>query len=161
MLIFLAGLQTIDPTLYEAAAIDGAGGFQKLVHVTLPGLRKILFFCFIVETIGSLQIFAEPCILTKGGPENSSLSIAMYRECIPVFQVRLCIIAGGSAVCLDSARIGGSVPILAWGGLWWMRVSTLYYQAGRKVWKSSFHRALIVFLLACRVCLREVAVPWT
>lgn len=59
MLIFLAGLQTIDPTLYEAAAIDGAGGFQKLVHVTLPGLRKILFFCFIVETIGSLQIFAE------------------------------------------------------------------------------------------------------
>lgn len=78
MLIILAGLQTIDTTLYEAAAVDGATAMQRLRDVTLPGLRKVLFFCFIVETIGSLQIFAEPFILTKGGPQNSSLSLAMY-----------------------------------------------------------------------------------
>jgi cellobiose transport system permease protein len=78
MLILLAGLQTVDPALYEAAAIDGANGFRKLLHVTLPGLRKILFFCFIIETIGSLQIFTEPLVLTQGGPDNSSLSLALY-----------------------------------------------------------------------------------
>jgi ABC-type sugar transport system permease subunit len=78
MLILLAGLQTIDPQLYEAASIDGANGLQKLRYVTLPGMRRVLFFCFIIETIGSLQIFTEPFILTHGGPENSSLSLAMY-----------------------------------------------------------------------------------
>jgi ABC-type sugar transport system permease subunit len=78
MLILLAGLQTVDPVLYEAAAIDGANGFRKLLHVTLPSLRKILFFCFIIETIGSLQIFTEPLVLTQGGPDNSSLSLALY-----------------------------------------------------------------------------------
>jgi ABC-type sugar transport system permease subunit len=78
MLILLAGLQTIDPVLYEAAAIDGAGGIGKLRHVTLPGLRRILFFCFIIETIGSLQIFTEPLVLTGGGPDNSSLTLALY-----------------------------------------------------------------------------------
>jgi ABC-type sugar transport system permease subunit len=78
MLILLAGLQAIDPVLYEAAAIDGANWLRKLVHVTLPDLRKILFFCFIIETIGSLQIFTEPYILTQGGPDNSSLTLALY-----------------------------------------------------------------------------------
>jgi len=78
MLLLLAGLQTIDPVLYEAAAIDGATGYRKLRHITLPGVRNILLFCFIVETIGSLQIFTEPLILTGGGPTNSSLSLAMY-----------------------------------------------------------------------------------
>jgi len=84
MLILLAGLQTIDPVLYEAAAMDGANGVRKLLHVTLPGLKKVLFFCFMVETIGSLQIFAEPYILggvgTGGsaGPENSMLTLAVY-----------------------------------------------------------------------------------
>ncbi|MCW2805047.1 MAG: sugar transporter permease [Propionibacteriaceae bacterium] len=78
MLIILAGLQSLDPQLYEAAAIDGAGAFRKLVHVTLPGLRPTIFFVFVVETIGSLQIFTEPYVLTKGGPSNSSLSLAMY-----------------------------------------------------------------------------------
>jgi len=78
MLLLLAGLQTIDPALYEAAAIDGAGGPAKLLHITLPGMRRILFFCFIVETIGSLQIFTEPLVLTQGGPDNSSLTLALY-----------------------------------------------------------------------------------
>jgi len=89
MLILLAGLQTVDPVLYEAAAIDGANGFRKLLHVTLPGLRKILLFCFIIETIGSLQVFAEPLVLTQGGPDNSSLSLALYLYQTGITNLRL------------------------------------------------------------------------
>lgn len=78
MLIILAGLQSLDAQLYEAASIDGAGAWSRFIHVTLPGLRPTIFFVFVVETIGSLQIFTEPYVLTKGGPSNSSLTLAMY-----------------------------------------------------------------------------------
>ncbi len=78
MLIILAGLQSLDSQLFEAAAIDGAGPWRRFFNVTLPGLRPTLFFVFVVETIGSLQLFTEPYVLTKGGPSNSSLTLAMY-----------------------------------------------------------------------------------
>jgi ABC-type sugar transport system permease subunit len=79
MLVFLAGLQAVDGTLYEAAAIDGANGFRKLLHVTLPGLRRIIFFCFIIDTIGSVQVFQEPWVLTSHGqPDNSAMTLGIY-----------------------------------------------------------------------------------
>jgi ABC-type sugar transport system permease subunit len=78
MLIFLAGLQTIDAALYEAAKVDGASAWKRLLHVTLPGLRPVLLFAFILETIGSIQIFTEPNILTNGGPGLSSTSLGLY-----------------------------------------------------------------------------------
>jgi lactose/L-arabinose transport system permease protein len=78
MIILLAGLQSIDPALYEAAEVDGANAFDKLFHITIPSLRKILFFCFIVETIGSFELFTEPYVLTNGGPMNSTLSVSLY-----------------------------------------------------------------------------------
>jgi len=78
MILFLAGLQNIDPLLYEAAEVDGANILQKFFFITLPGLRRILFFAFIIETIGSFQIFTEPKVLTNGGPMNSTLSTSLY-----------------------------------------------------------------------------------
>jgi len=78
MLVLLAGLQSIDPILYEVAEMDGANAFNKFLHITLPSLKEILSFCFIVETIGSFEIFTEPYVLTGGGPMNSSLSISLY-----------------------------------------------------------------------------------
>jgi len=78
MLIFLAGLQSIDPVLYEAAEVDGANTFQKVRFVTLPALRNVFFFVFIIETIGSFEMFTEPYVLTRGGPLNSTLTVSLY-----------------------------------------------------------------------------------
>jgi ABC-type sugar transport system permease subunit len=78
VVIFLAGLQSVDGHLYEAAKVDGAGAWRRLRHVTLPGIAPILLFAVVVDTIGSMRVFTEPTILTNGGPANSSLTLAMY-----------------------------------------------------------------------------------
>lgn len=78
MVIFLAGLQTIPTSLYEAARIDGAGRWAEFRHVTLPGLRPTLLFVLVTSTIGYLQLFEEPFVMTQGGPLDKTLSIAMY-----------------------------------------------------------------------------------
>ena len=78
MVIVLAGLQTIPKSLYEAAGVDGADAWQSFWHITLPSLKPTLFFVFVMTTIGSLQFFGEPYIMTKGGPLNKTLSIVMY-----------------------------------------------------------------------------------
>jgi arabinooligosaccharide transport system permease protein len=79
---FLAGLQSIPEDLYEAAAIDGASGWQRFTSVTLPLLRPVLLFVGIIVLIGSLQIFDDPQILfggtTPGGPGNSAISLVQY-----------------------------------------------------------------------------------
>jgi multiple sugar transport system permease protein len=82
MMIFLAGLQTIPNTLYEAAEVDGAGTLQKFWKITVPMLAPTTLFVTVVTLIGYLQLFAEPFIMTGGGPMNSTLSIVllMYRE---------------------------------------------------------------------------------
>ncbi|HHT84655.1 MAG TPA: sugar ABC transporter permease [Firmicutes bacterium] len=78
MVIVLAGLQNISPEYYEAARIDGAGAFTVFWRITLPLLKPILLFIFILSTIGTFQMFAEPYILTKGGPMQSTYTIVMY-----------------------------------------------------------------------------------
>jgi len=78
MIIFLAGLQSIPESLYESARIDGANAWQLFLNVTLPGLRSIMVFVLILSTIGYLQFFAEPYMMTKGGPLNSTMSIVLY-----------------------------------------------------------------------------------
>lgn len=79
---FLAGLQSISEDLYEAAAIDGANGWQRFFSVTLPSLRPVILFVSVIVLIGSLQIFDDPQILfgsgTPGGPANAGLSIVQY-----------------------------------------------------------------------------------
>lgn len=76
--IILAGLQSIDNSLYEAADIDGAGPVTKLLKITLPLLTPVLLFCAIMSTIGTVQLFTEPQLLTVGGPNNSTLTPIMY-----------------------------------------------------------------------------------
>ena len=78
MIIFLAGLQNIPEHLYEAAQIDGANRIKQLVYITIPLLRPTTFFVTVMTTIGYLQLFAEPYMLTDGGPLNSTLSIVLY-----------------------------------------------------------------------------------
>jgi ABC-type sugar transport system permease subunit len=79
MIYFLAGLQAVDPELYEAAAIDGAHHWQSFVHVTLPGIRPIIAYVALVGAIGGFQLFELPYVLLQGpGPGGSGLTIVMY-----------------------------------------------------------------------------------
>jgi multiple sugar transport system permease protein len=82
MIIFIAGLQNIPYYLYEAADIEGAGEWQKFKSITLPMLAPTTLFVSIITMIGFFQLFAEPFVMTQGGPLNSTLSIVqyMYRE---------------------------------------------------------------------------------
>jgi multiple sugar transport system permease protein len=81
-LYFLAGLQAIPRDLYESAEVDGANSWQRFTNVTIPMLRPIIIFVAVTVLIGSSQIFEEPYILTGGGPQDTTLSIAMllYRQ---------------------------------------------------------------------------------
>jgi multiple sugar transport system permease protein len=82
MLIFTAGLQTIPEELYDAAALDGAGFWQRFRHVTLPGLKPVFVFVGVTTMVGFFQLFAEPYVMTQGGPLRSttSLILLMYEE---------------------------------------------------------------------------------
>jgi multiple sugar transport system permease protein len=78
MVVFIAGLQAIPASLYEAAAIDGAGRWSAFRFVTLPMLRPTILFMLVITTIGYLQLFEEPFVMTAGGPLDSTLSVTMY-----------------------------------------------------------------------------------
>jgi multiple sugar transport system permease protein len=80
MLIFLAGLKNIPVSLYEAAAIDGANGWQRFRHVTLPLLSPITFFVTTLAVIGAIQVFTEAYVMfdRDGGPENAALFYSLY-----------------------------------------------------------------------------------
>jgi multiple sugar transport system permease protein len=82
MIILLAALQSIPEDLYEAARIDGASGWQLFRHVTLPGLAPVLLLVSILTMTGYFQLFAEPYVMTEGGPLQSTLSVLyfMYEE---------------------------------------------------------------------------------
>ena len=78
MIIFLAGLQGVPWVLHEAAQIDGAGAWQRFRYITLPMLRPTLLFVSVTTSIGYLQFFEEPFVMTNGGPLNSTISMSMY-----------------------------------------------------------------------------------
>ena len=78
MIILLAGLQTVPQQLYEAAEIDGASRWQKFRFVTVPQIRPVLLFVVVSSTIGTFQIFAEPYVITGGGPSNATITIVQY-----------------------------------------------------------------------------------
>jgi len=78
MLIIFSGLRGIDPGLFEAATLDGARSFQKMIFITIPSIAPLLFFCFINLSISSFRMFAEPYVLTGGGPGTSSISMVQY-----------------------------------------------------------------------------------
>jgi multiple sugar transport system permease protein len=78
MIIFLAGLESIPRDLYEAARLEGAGGWDVFRHITLPLLRPTLLFVLVVNTVRSLQIFAEVFVMTRGGPLGSTTTVVYY-----------------------------------------------------------------------------------
>jgi len=82
MIVFLAGLQAIPVRLYEAARLDGAGAWQQFRHVTLPLLAPTLVFVTLMTVIGHFQLFAEPYVMTRGGPGDATLSVVllMYEQ---------------------------------------------------------------------------------
>ena len=85
-LIYLAGMQAIDSSLYEAAAIDGASRWQQFRHVTIPGLRPTILFTIVVSTIGATQLFGEPLLYHNGIPDGGTsdqyqtLGLLMYQQ---------------------------------------------------------------------------------
>ena len=78
MIIFIAGLQNIPDYLYEAAIMEGANAWQQFKKITIPMLAPTTVFISIITMIGFFQLFAEPYIMTQGGPLNSTLSIVQY-----------------------------------------------------------------------------------
>lgn len=89
MLIIYSGLKSIDPELFEAATLDGARAHHKLIYITIPSIAPLLFFCFINLSIASFRMFAEPYILTDGGPGTSSISMVqyLYRSGFKIFKL--------------------------------------------------------------------------
>jgi multiple sugar transport system permease protein len=89
VIIYLAGLQGISKTLYEAAEIDGAGAFRRFFHITIPMMTPLIFFNFLMGIIGGLQTFGSAYIMTNGGPANASLfiSILIYRSAFSYFRM--------------------------------------------------------------------------
>ena len=82
MIIFIAGLQNIPSQLYEAACIDGASTWRQFRYITLPLLGPTFLFVALMTMIGYFQVFAEPYVMTQGGPANRTVSVVllMYEE---------------------------------------------------------------------------------
>lgn len=75
MIIFLGGLQAINPGLYEAAEMDHASGWQKFKDITLPELKPLCVFVFITVTIGAFRMIVQPMVMTGGGPSHSTYTM--------------------------------------------------------------------------------------
>lgn len=78
VIILLSGLQSIDGSIYEAAAIDGASRPRQLWSITVPLLRRTIVFCVVLQTLAVFQMFAEPYVMTQGGPYNSTTTAGYY-----------------------------------------------------------------------------------
>jgi ABC-type sugar transport system permease subunit/ABC-type glycerol-3-phosphate transport system substrate-binding protein len=78
MIIYLAGLQGIPQTYYDAADVDGASPWHKFRHVTLPLLTPTIFFTLVMGVIGSFQVFTQGFVMTNGGPNNATLFYVLY-----------------------------------------------------------------------------------
>ena len=78
MIFFISGMQNIDPSIYEAAEIDGATKWDQFFKITIPYLRPIILFTTITSTIGTLQLFDEVQNITGGGPANATTTLSQY-----------------------------------------------------------------------------------
>ena len=78
MIFYLAAMQNIDRSIYEAARIDGISAYRRLVSITIPMLKPVLLFTTVTSTIGTLQLFDEAMNITGGGPADSTLTLSLY-----------------------------------------------------------------------------------
>jgi multiple sugar transport system permease protein len=89
MIIFLAGLQGISPELYEAASIDGARGFSRFWHITVPLISPATFFVLVISMINSFQVFDQVYIMTAGGPGDATrvMGLMIYQNAFQYFKM--------------------------------------------------------------------------
>ena len=78
VIIYLAGLQNVNPELYDAAYVDGAGAWGSFMYVTIPMMTPVIFFNLVMGIIGSLQAFTQSFVMTAGGPAHSTLFVMLY-----------------------------------------------------------------------------------
>ncbi|MGI6691626.1 MAG: sugar ABC transporter permease [Clostridiales bacterium] len=78
IIIYLAGLQDVPESLYESAELDGANFWQRTIYITIPMISPVLLYNVVNNIIGVLQWFAEPQVMTSGGPNNSTLFYSLY-----------------------------------------------------------------------------------
>ena len=76
--LMAAAVLNISQSLYEAAEMDGAGSFQKFIHITIPGIWSTISFCIVTSTIGAMQMFAQAYVMTQGGPFNKTETVVQY-----------------------------------------------------------------------------------
>ncbi|MBU5672780.1 carbohydrate ABC transporter permease [Paenibacillus brevis] len=112
-LIWLAGLQSVDASLYEAAEMDGAGRFSKLRYVTMPGLKPIATYIVITNLIGAIQIYEQVLFITNGGPygQTEVLVFRIYRDGFWDFNLGM---AGASSLIMAIIVITATVLYYNW-----------------------------------------------
>ena len=116
MLIYLATLQTVDPTYYDAARLEGANLWQRFWYVTLPYLMNNVKLLFILQIISVFQVFYEPFVMTHGGPNNATLSLTQLMH-------RYAFIDGNAAY---GAALGVIISLML------MILSVVYHLASRE-----------------------------
>jgi len=78
MIFYLAAMQNIDRSIYEAARIDGVPAWARFFYITVPMLKPVILFTTVISTIGTLQLFDEVNLITQGGPSDSTLTLSLY-----------------------------------------------------------------------------------
>lgn len=117
VVIFMSGLQRVDPELLEAAEVDGAGWWRRFRAITIPQIRPEVFIVILTATVGALKVFAPVLILTNGGPESSTY-VPSYYSYLNFFQ--LSRVGYGSAIATVLTVL---ILIIASLILWWQRAS--------------------------------------
>ncbi|MET9245517.1 carbohydrate ABC transporter permease [Nonomuraea sp. NPDC051941] len=109
VVIFLAAMQSIEPSLYEAARMDGAGSWREFWHITLPSIRPTFMFLSLMTVIWSFLVFDYIYILTQGGPAGSTdvLSTVMYRAAFSEQQAGYASAIGVILALISAVTVGG------------------------------------------------------
>lgn len=115
-ILLLAGLQQIDPAVYEAAAVDGAGAWRQLVEVTLPLVRPALVVALVFRTLDALRVFDVVYVMTGGGPGTATEPIALYTFAALLQHLRFGFGSALSVVVFASAFLFALVSIRFLGG---------------------------------------------
>jgi multiple sugar transport system permease protein len=109
-IIFLAGLQTIDPDIWAAARMDGAGALRRFVHVTLPLMRPFILVVLVIRSMDVLRLFDEGFVLTGGAParETETLSQLVYTDTFVFFDIG----RGSTLAILEGAIVAGAILLI-------------------------------------------------
>ena len=118
MVVFLAALQNIPKSLYEAADMDGASRFQQFWRITVPLLTPVIFFNLIMQLVHGFQEFNGPYMVTEGGPLNSTylLSLYIYEESFRYFNLGY----GSALSWVMFALVGGFSALSFWSSKYWV-----------------------------------------